>query len=108
MSFYLLYLQLFIVRVNRELQRVYRNGCRYNERLNAETGGSQTSHIHWVVWVNIYECRCEERLKTKSEMGLRKVPFSDVYFQQNKKRAKAKGKKKCRTKTMRGRKNRYN
>ena len=22
------------------LKRVYRNGCRYNERLNAETGGS--------------------------------------------------------------------
>ncbi len=31
---------LFIIRVKRELKRVYRNGCRYNERLNAETGGS--------------------------------------------------------------------
>jgi hypothetical protein len=30
----------FIIRVKRELKRVYRNGCRYNERLNAETGGS--------------------------------------------------------------------
>ena len=28
---------LFIKRVKRELKRVYRNGCRYNERLNAET-----------------------------------------------------------------------
>ncbi len=28
---------LFIIRVKRELKRVYRNGCRYNERLNAET-----------------------------------------------------------------------
>ena len=35
---------LFIIRVKRELKRVYRNGCRYNERLNAETGGSKTSH----------------------------------------------------------------
>ncbi len=26
---------LFIIRVKRELKRVYRNGCRYNERLNA-------------------------------------------------------------------------
>ncbi len=24
---------LFIIRVKRELKRVYRNGCRYNERL---------------------------------------------------------------------------
>ncbi len=30
----------FIIRVKQELKRVYRNGCRYNERLNAETGGS--------------------------------------------------------------------
>jgi hypothetical protein len=44
---------LFIIRVKRELKRVYRNGCRYNERLNAETGGSKTPHIHWVVRVNI-------------------------------------------------------
>jgi hypothetical protein len=28
--------RLFIIRVNRELKRVYRNGCRYNERLNAD------------------------------------------------------------------------
>ncbi len=33
---------------------------------------------------------------------------SDVYFQEYKKRAKDKGKKKCHTKTMRGRKSRYN
>jgi hypothetical protein len=45
---------LFIIRVKRELKRVYRNGCRYNERLNAETGGSKTPQIHWVAWVNIY------------------------------------------------------
>ena len=48
------FLLLFIIRVKRELQRVYRNGCRYNEGLNAETGGSKTSRTHWVVWVNIY------------------------------------------------------
>ena len=39
---------LFIIRVKRELKRVYRHGCRYNERLNTETGGSKTSRIHWV------------------------------------------------------------
>jgi hypothetical protein len=44
---------LFIIRVKRELERVYRNGCRYNERLNAETGGSKTSRTHWVARVNI-------------------------------------------------------
>jgi len=31
-------LLLFIIRVKRELERVYKNGCRYNERLNDETG----------------------------------------------------------------------
>ncbi len=30
----------FIIRVKREIKRVYRNGCRYNEILNTETGGS--------------------------------------------------------------------
>ena len=44
---------LFIIRVKRELKRVYGNGCRYNERLNAETGGSKTPRIHWVARVNI-------------------------------------------------------
>ena len=44
---------LFIIRVKRELKRVYRNGCRYNERLNDETGGSKTPRIHWVARVNI-------------------------------------------------------
>ena len=44
---------LFIIRVKREVKRVYRNGCRYNERLNTETGGSKTSHIHWVARVHI-------------------------------------------------------
>ncbi len=44
---------LFIIRVKRELKRVYRNGCRYNERLNAETGGSKTPRTHWVAQVNI-------------------------------------------------------
>ena len=52
-NFYVEFLLLFIIRVKRELKRVYRNGCRYNERLNIETGGSKTPHIHWVVWVNI-------------------------------------------------------
>ena len=44
---------LFIIRVKGELKRVYRNGCRYNERLNTETGGSKTPHTYWVPWVNI-------------------------------------------------------
>jgi hypothetical protein len=44
---------LFIIRVKRELKRVYRNGCRYNERLNAETGGFKTPRTHWVARVNI-------------------------------------------------------
>jgi hypothetical protein len=44
---------LFIIRVNRELKRVYINGCRYNERLNSKTEGSKTPHIHWVPRVNI-------------------------------------------------------
>jgi hypothetical protein len=44
---------LFIIRVNREIKTVYRNGCRYNERLNTETGGSKTPRTHWVVRVNI-------------------------------------------------------
>jgi hypothetical protein len=45
-------LLLFIIRVKRELKRVYRNGCRYNERLNAETGGSKTPRTHWVCFLN--------------------------------------------------------
>ena len=44
---------MFIIRVKREIKRVYRNGCRYNERLNTETGGSKTTRTHWVVGVNI-------------------------------------------------------
>jgi hypothetical protein len=44
---------LFIMRVKRELKRVYRNGCRYNERLNVETGGSETSRTHWVSKVSV-------------------------------------------------------
>jgi hypothetical protein len=44
---------LFIIRVKRELKRVYINGCRYYERLNAETEGSKTPRIHWVARVNI-------------------------------------------------------
>ena len=35
------------------VSRVYRNGCRYNEKLNTKTGGSKTSHTHWITWVNI-------------------------------------------------------
>jgi hypothetical protein len=41
------------LRVKREVKRVYRNGCRYNERLNSETGGSKTTRTHWVTRVNI-------------------------------------------------------
>jgi hypothetical protein len=37
-------LLLFIIRVKRELKRVYRNGCRYNERLNTETDWSLFSY----------------------------------------------------------------
>jgi hypothetical protein len=40
---------LFIKRVKRDPKRVYRNGCRYNERLmrlNTETGGSKTPHTY--------------------------------------------------------------
>ncbi len=44
---------LFIIRVKWESKRVYRNGCRYNERLNTETGGPKTPHIHWVARVYI-------------------------------------------------------
>jgi hypothetical protein len=46
---------LFIIRVKRELKRVYKNGCRYNERLNAETGGSKTPRLHWVARINIQQ-----------------------------------------------------
>jgi hypothetical protein len=36
---------LFIIRVKGELKRVYRNGCRYNERLNTEnTLGCEGKH----------------------------------------------------------------
>jgi hypothetical protein len=43
----------YIIRVKLELKRVYINGCRYNERLNVETEGSNTPRIHWVALVNI-------------------------------------------------------
>ena len=59
-------LLLFIIRVKRELQRVYRNGCRYNERLNAETGGSKTPHTHWVarpIGLAAGNCRPGQTLK---------------------------------------------
>ena len=43
---------MFITRGKRYLKRIYIDGCRYNERLNTETGGSRTPHwksdIHWV------------------------------------------------------------
>ncbi len=47
-------ISLFIIRIKQELQRVYRHGCRYNERLNAETGGSKTPRTHWVA--RVYDC----------------------------------------------------
>jgi hypothetical protein len=37
----------------RATESIYRNGCRYNERRNTETGGSKTPHLHWVARVNI-------------------------------------------------------
>ncbi len=30
-------------------KRIYVDGCRYNKRLNSETGVSRPPHIHWVV-----------------------------------------------------------
>ncbi len=39
--------------VKPDLKRIYIDGCRCNERLNSETEGSRTSHIHWVARVNI-------------------------------------------------------
>jgi hypothetical protein len=59
---------LFIIRVKRELKRVCRNGCRYNERLNAETGGSKTPRTHLI-----------------------EVYMSQVYLQQNKKKGESRG-----------------
>ncbi len=44
-------LLLFFIIVKWELKRVYINGCRYNERLNAETEGSITPRIHWDVGI---------------------------------------------------------
>jgi hypothetical protein len=44
---------VYYKRVKRELKRVHRNGCRYNERLNDETGGSKTPRTYWVARVNI-------------------------------------------------------
>jgi hypothetical protein len=41
-------LKLFIIRVKREIKRVYINGCRYNERLNSKTEGSKTPRIHCI------------------------------------------------------------
>ena len=38
-------------------ENTYHNGCRYNERLNAKTEGCKTSHLHWVVRVNLYSKR---------------------------------------------------
>jgi hypothetical protein len=67
-------------------------------------------------------CRCYERLQPNTKEFTRLAytelvleltkDYQDervrVYFQQYKKRAKVKGKKKCHTETMRGRKSRYN
>jgi hypothetical protein len=45
---------VYYKRAKRELKRVYGNGCRYNERLNTQTGGSKTPRTHWVTRVNIH------------------------------------------------------
>jgi hypothetical protein len=37
-------------------KRVYRNVCRYDERLNAETGGSKTPRIYWVAYSFFLSC----------------------------------------------------
>jgi len=76
---------LFIIRVKWELKRVYRNGCRCNERLNTETGGSKTPRIHWVALVNIH---CH----TVSLVLLVTV----VYFESIKQELKIKGIHECR------------
>ncbi len=49
---------MFIIRVKRELQRVYRNGCRYNERLNAVYVVYYESIKRELKIRCIYECRC--------------------------------------------------
>ncbi len=38
-------LVLFIIRVKRELKRVYRNGCRYNERVGCLFGKENKKRI---------------------------------------------------------------
>jgi hypothetical protein len=79
---------LFVVYYKRkgEIKREYRNWCRYNERLNDETGGSETpltliirvkGELKRVVLYKsrkrelktrlMNEGRCDERLKTSVE-----------------------------------------
>ena len=62
---------VYIIRVKRELKRVYRNGCRYNERLNVETVLRKLNLVVYYESIKreikiktIYECRCDERLQT--------------------------------------------
>ncbi len=94
---------LFIIRVKREVKRVYRNGCRCNERLNVETGGSKTSRTHWVAPYyetiiiiivfqkgyyesikrepkirGINKCRCDERLRTKE---FTRLPYTGLVLE---------------------------
>ncbi len=78
---------LFIIRVKRELQRVYRNGCRYNERLNAETGGSKTPLFVYYESIKrelkirgINKCRCVERLQTKRKEFTR-LPYTGLVLE---------------------------
>ena len=55
--------------MNREKQRICIDGCRYNERRNSKTEGSEIPHIGWLLgqtFSKTYEYRCDERLKHKS------------------------------------------
>jgi hypothetical protein len=68
---------LFVTIVKREIQRVYRNGCRHNERLHTNNLFlmNQESEILKGFYLFIYyestkyicECRCYERLQTKTK-----------------------------------------
>ena len=78
-------LLLFIIRVKRELKRVYRNGCRYNERLNAETGGSKTPRTrfpgncgnHTIFFFHFCRKKKKSKKKTKNRKNLELLPYQE-------------------------------
>jgi hypothetical protein len=79
---------LFIIRVKRELKRVYRNGGRYNERLNAETGGSKTSRLGVPV--------PRQPSVSKARKSLSFSRWCQVYYESIKGEPKIRGINKCR------------